>query len=174
VRHHPEDQAIVHELFATGLGGVAFRDDHPLEMLARAAGMLRTAPRFFLGRVRRWVDARLRAELGVGFWRLLAEGLTGRVQVGSLTLTSHHFMSPDELDTELGRARLAACVFRLPHRGEMVPMCRMNAAGVRDAIYRELAAAPEGEAAPEVAVTPEAAAAAAAPVRPGRLPLVPA
>jgi hypothetical protein len=50
-------------------------------------------------------------------------------------VVSHHFMSPDEVATERGRARLAACVVRVPVDGEMVPMCRMNAAGVRDALY---------------------------------------
>ena len=47
-------------------------------------------------------------------------------------------MSPDELRTDLGRERLAACVFRLPDKGEMVPMCQMNAAGVRDRFYAEI------------------------------------
>lgn len=60
--------------------------------------------------------------------------------VDGLTLTSHHFMSPEELRTDLGQERLAACVFRLPYKGEMVPMCRMNAGGVRDQLYAEILA----------------------------------
>ena len=36
-------------------------------------------------------------------------------------------MSPDELDTDLGKERLQACVFKLPVDGEMVSMCEMNA-----------------------------------------------
>ena len=55
-----------------------------------------------------------------------------------VTLTSHHFMSPEELRTEVGQARSAACVFRLPHKGEMVPMCQMNAGGVREQVYAEI------------------------------------
>ncbi len=47
-------------------------------------------------------------------------------------------MSPDELRTDLGKQRLDACVFRLPYRGEMVPMCQMNAAGVRERFYAEI------------------------------------
>jgi hypothetical protein len=47
-------------------------------------------------------------------------------------------MSPDELNTEVGKARLDACVFRIPHRGAMVPMCQMNAGGGRDELYAEL------------------------------------
>lgn len=61
------------------------------------------------------------------------------MRLDGLTLTSHHFMSPAELATDLGRERLAACVFRLPYRGEMVPMCRMNAAGLREELYAEMA-----------------------------------
>jgi hypothetical protein len=47
-------------------------------------------------------------------------------------------MSPEETRTPVGRERLAACVFRLPYRGEMVPMCRMNAEGVRERFYAEI------------------------------------
>jgi hypothetical protein len=60
------------------------------------------------------------------------------VRVDGLTLTSHHFMSPADLATGTGRARLDACVFRLPVNGEMLPMCQVNAGGVRDAFYGEL------------------------------------
>ncbi len=140
IRDCPDDVALMHEFFARGLGGVAFRDDTPIEALGRALGMLRSAPGWILGRGRRWVDGRLRAEAGTGLWRLLAAALAGRVRVDGLTLTSHHFMSPAELATEVGRARLAACVFRVPYRGEMVPMCRMNADGLRERFYAEIAA----------------------------------
>ena len=76
----------------------------------------------------------------MSFSALLAAGLAGRVRVDGLTLTSHHFMSPEELATDVGKARLDACVFRLPYRGEMVPMCRMNAGGVREELYAEISA----------------------------------
>jgi hypothetical protein len=141
VRDQPDDVEIVRQFFARGLGGVAFRDDRPLELLARGAGLVCSAPRWFFGPVRRWVDGRLREEAGTGFFALLAAALAGRARVDSLTLTSHHFMSPAETATELGQARLAACVFRLPHQGEMVPMCRMNAGGIREQVYGEIEAA---------------------------------
>jgi hypothetical protein len=159
VRDQPDDLAIVGEFFARGLGGVAFRDDLPLEMAARGAGLILAAPRWFLGRVRRWANGRLRAEAGTGLLRLLAGALAGRVRVDSLTLTSHHFMSPAEVATPVGQARLAACVFRLPYHGEMVPMCRMNAEGVRERFYGEIEAALSSPAA-----APGSAAAAAAPL----------
>jgi hypothetical protein len=71
---------------------------------------------------------------------LLVDVLRGRVRLGGFTLTSHHFMNHAELQTEVGQARLAACVFRLPYQGEMVPMCQMNAAGVRERFYAGITA----------------------------------
>jgi MoaA/NifB/PqqE/SkfB family radical SAM enzyme len=139
IRDTPDDVAVMDEFFRSGLGGVAFRDDLPLEAAGRAAGMLRHTPRFLLGRARRWINTRLRESLGTSFAPLLARGLAGRVRVDGVTLTSHHFMSPAELQTDLGRARLGACVFRVPFHGEMLPMCQINAAGVREQFYSEIA-----------------------------------
>src|SRR5947208_3461729 len=123
IRNQPEDVAVMRDFFAQGLGGVAFRDDDPLEKTARFLGMMRTAPSWMLGRARRWIDARSRAEAGIPLSRLLFDGLRGRLRVDTLTLTSHHFMSPAEIRTPSGEERLAACVFRLPCEGRMVPMC---------------------------------------------------
>lgn len=138
IRNDAEDAALVDEYSTRRLAGVAFRDDRPAEMIARGAGMLVRQPRFLLGRARRWANARLREEVGATLASLAVEALTGRARVDGVTLTSHHFMSPAELATPEGEDRLAACVFRLPYNGEMVPMCRMNAGGVRDAFYAEL------------------------------------
>lgn len=140
IRDHPDDVAVMTEFFDRGLGGVAFRDDLPIEAVARALGMIRRAPGWFFGPVRRWVSSRLRAELGLGFGAILVAGLTGRARVDGLTLTSHHFMSPEELHTDTGQARLDACVFKLPYQGQMVPMCQMNAGGVRERLYADLEA----------------------------------
>jgi len=93
--------------------------------------------------VRRWAGRRLKAETGAGLLALFTDAVRGRVRIDGLTLTSHHFMSPAELETDTGRARLAACVFRVPVHGEMVPMCRVNAGGVRESFYNEI----QGEAA---------------------------
>jgi uncharacterized radical SAM superfamily Fe-S cluster-containing enzyme len=138
IRNQPEDVAVMRDFFAQGLGGVAFRDDDPLEKTARFLGMMRTAPSWMLGRARRWIDARSRAEAGIPLSRLLFDGLMGRLRIDSFTLTSHHFMSPVEIRTPIGQERLAACVFRLPYQGRMVPMCEMNADGVRERFYREI------------------------------------
>lgn len=139
IRDQPADIAVMEKFFDEGIAGVAFRDDYPLEMLARGAGLLRSRPRFFLGTARHWINNRLRDEMNTSFLALLTRGLTRQVRVDGFTLTSHHFMSPDELTTELGQARLNACVFKLPHEGEMVPMCQMNAGGGRDKMYATLA-----------------------------------
>jgi hypothetical protein len=138
IREEPEDVAIMSEFFARGLGGAAFRDDRPIEKIARFLGMVRTAPGFFLGRVRRWSNERARHEAGISLPRLILGSLRGRLRFDGITLTSHHFMSPEETRTPVGQERLAACVFRLPYKGEMVPMCRMNAEGVRERFYAEI------------------------------------
>jgi hypothetical protein len=46
-------------------------------------------------------------------------------------------MSASELDTPEGRERLEACVFKLPVKGEMVSMCRMNGTDLRERLNRE-------------------------------------
>jgi hypothetical protein len=102
--------------------------------------MVRTAPGFMLGRARRWASGRFRREAGISLPRLLFDCLQGHLRFDGITLTSHHFMSPEETRTPVGQERLAACVFRLPYRGEMVPMCRMNAEGVRERFYAEILA----------------------------------
>jgi hypothetical protein len=140
IRDEPEDVAVMAEFFARGLGGVAFRDDDALEKVARFLGMVRTAPAWMLGRARRWIDARSRREAGMPLARLLFDAFRGRLRIDGLTLTSHHFMSPEELRTPVGQDRLAACVFRLPYQGEMIPMCQMNADGVRERFYAEIMA----------------------------------
>ncbi len=140
IRDEPQDVAIMRELLEHGLAGATFRDDRPIERAARFLGILRAAPGSFLGRARRWASERFRREAGISPARLLLEGLRGRLRLDGITLTSHHFMSPDELRTPLGQDRLAACLFRLPYRGEMVSMCRMNADGVRERFYGEIIA----------------------------------
>ncbi len=48
----------------------------------------------------------------------------------------HNFMSPGDLNTDLGKERLDACVFKLPVDGKLVSMCEMNATGLRAKIDR--------------------------------------
>jgi MoaA/NifB/PqqE/SkfB family radical SAM enzyme len=138
IRDHPDDVAIMKEYFELGIAGAAFRDDHAIEMIARGAGMIGRAPKWMFTRARKWFDGRVREEFGVSMRKFFTDVAMRRAKLGSFTVTSHHFMSPAELQTDLGQARLAACVFRLPHNGEMVPMCQMNAGGVREQVYAEI------------------------------------
>lgn len=149
IRDDSDDVAVMQE-FLSGDGGAAFRDDRPLELLARGAGMIVRRPRWWLGRVRRWLDGRLRADAATSLAALTRDLLLRRVRLDGVTLTSHHFMDPAELATGIGQARLAACVFRLPVHGEMVPMCQVNAGGVRENFYAEMSGqAVKGEAFPD-------------------------
>ena len=142
IRNRPEDVAVMQGLFIRGLGGAAFRDDRLVEATARALGMLAAAPGWFLGPALRWAGGRLRDEAGTCIARLAFDALRDRVRIDGLTLTSHHFMSAAELRTAEGQSRLDACVFRLPYKGRMVPMCAMNADGGREGFYAESIAEP--------------------------------
>lgn len=67
---------------------------------------------------------------------VLKESLKQRsLSVRPLALVVHKFMSPAELETEVGQERLAACTFRVAHDGKMIPMCEMNATELRSKLY---------------------------------------
>jgi MoaA/NifB/PqqE/SkfB family radical SAM enzyme len=118
-----------------GLGGINFRDDTLLERVCRTVGALVLAPRWVAGPLRRWALERLN-ELDTNARRLTWDVIRGKVHFSGFTIASHHFMSLAELETPTGRERLAACVFRVPINGTMMPMCRVNATGLREALYR--------------------------------------
>ena len=132
-----EDVDMMHAFFERNLGGLNFRDDTRLERVCRAAGVLLSNPRWVLGPLRRWILGRLR-ELGTGATRLACDIARRQVRVDSFAVVSHHFMTATELATANGQDRLAACVFRVPVGDEMVSMCRVNAGGIRDAVYAAL------------------------------------
>lgn len=95
-------------------------------MAIRSPSILLEAP--FYGLYRLW---------GMRSWLFVFLGhlFTGRrVQVRPFVLVVHKFMGEDELKTRLGRARLDACVFKLPVNGKMVSMCEMNATPLREEI----------------------------------------
>lgn len=139
VRDHPDDVAILEEYLSRPSIGMTFRDDSPIEVVGRALGALRLDPRWFFGRARRWVDRRLRESIGTTFFPLLASALAGRTEVRGLTFASHHFMSSAEIATARGRERIASCVFSVPIGDRMVSMCEVNAGGIRDEYYDDLA-----------------------------------
>lgn len=131
---HDEDARMMRQFFRRGLGGLNFRDDARLERICRAAGVLLVDPRWVLGPLRRWALDRL-AGLGTSALGLGWDMLRGRVRFDSFSIVSHHFMGTAELASDKGQERLSACLFRVPVGGEMVSMCRVNAGGVRDAVY---------------------------------------
>ncbi|MCC7241528.1 MAG: radical SAM protein [Acidobacteria bacterium] len=137
LRDDETDVDMMRAFLNRGLGGLNFRDDRPLERACRAMGILLTDPAWTLGPLRRWVVGRL-AALETSGSRLAWNLARGRVRIDSFAVVSHHFMSPAELGTATGQERLSACVLRVPVDGEMVPMCQVNAGGVRDAVYARL------------------------------------
>jgi hypothetical protein len=131
---HEEDMQMVRAFFQRGLGGLNFRDDSTLERVCRATGALGMAPRWVLGPLRRWMLDRL-AALGTSGTRLAWDAARHNVRIDGFSVVSHHFMSAVELGTNTGQERLSACLFRVPIGDEMVSMCHVNAAGLRDAVY---------------------------------------
>ena len=130
----PEDREIVKAYFERGFGGLNFRDDTLLERACRTVGGILQDPAWLAGPGRRWATIRLR-EWGTGPCRLLADLLVSKVRIDTFTLTSHHFMNRDEIDTPVGKERLNACAFRVPVGSRMIPMCEVNLAGWREAVY---------------------------------------
>ena len=69
---------------------------------------------------------------------LRAAGTGQRLRLRSQLLVVHRFMSAAEIDTDMGRERLEACVFRVPVDGEMVSMCSVNAGDIRRRLNERL------------------------------------
>ena len=130
--------------FLKRFGGISFRLDSPTQTIARAIGVLLHAPVFVARNavpwVMQWLSRAGQGRAPLGAWRLM----TGRTRATPLVLVSHHFMSRDEIETPLGQERIAHCVFTVPVNGEMISMCEVNALGVREDYYAQLAAADNG------------------------------
>ena len=125
--------------------GASFRADRPAEALARLAGMAYQAPGCFAWTLPRaawhWLRRLDRHNpLGLG-WRLL----TGAARIDRLMIASHHFMNAAEMATDAGRDRLDHCAFKVPVDGKLKSMCEVNAMGLRDRVYADIAAAADDE-----------------------------
>ncbi|MDQ3139093.1 MAG: hypothetical protein M3Q93_16120 [Gemmatimonadota bacterium] len=126
--------------FLDRFGGVTFRLDTRAERVVRMLALALRAPRFVLGGIVPYLAHWCRVadpERPLGFALRLARG---RASTASLIVVSHHFMSRDEVESALGRERLDLCVFHVPVEGRLVPMCEVNATGLRDRYYAGLAA----------------------------------
>jgi hypothetical protein len=141
-RYHPlrdADDALdvrVVDGFLRRFGGVSFRLDRPAELAARCAGIARAAPGFVFGHLgpfaRHWLRRVGAGSATRGLWQLA----TKRATATPLVVVSHHFMSREEIETPLGRERLAHCVFQVPVDGELVSMCEVNALGIASGTTR--------------------------------------
>jgi MoaA/NifB/PqqE/SkfB family radical SAM enzyme len=100
------------------------------EAIGRGLGMFRDSPQY-LWQVPAYMAYRL---FGDRAWvpRFVKAVVAGRPwSIRPMIVVAHNFMSSHELDTDEGQARLAACAFRLPVDGRMVPMCEMNGTALR-------------------------------------------
>ncbi len=121
------------------LAGVAFRDDDPWRRLARTAGLLRRAGRWWPGPGAPLGGRSARHEAGAGFARLAPPpapaGPGRRLHRDQPPLHEPGRGRRPTSAASGSRPASSAC----PYRGEMVPMCQMNAGGGRGA-YAEILA----------------------------------
>lgn len=113
--------------------GVTMNDANLREYVGKALGMLVRKP-WWLG-IAGWYAARRSWQERRHIPAVLGAALRGRLRIRPFAFVVHAFMDRSELDTEKGRERLDACVFRLPVDGRMVPMCEMNGTEIRESTY---------------------------------------
>lgn len=131
------DRALFARL-AERLGGLTFRLDSSAAALARIAGVLGRHGFFLAARLPAAVARLCRRIDPEHPLRLAWNVLRRRTRLSYLNVVSHHFMSRDEIETPRGQERLGACAFRVPIGGDLVPMCAVNALGIREQHYRGL------------------------------------
>jgi hypothetical protein len=142
----PTDERVV-DGFLRRFGGVSFRLDGPAERAARMVGIAAHAPGFVARNLAPFALHWLR-RLDPGHpARALRDLARKRLEVNGLAIVSHHFMSRAEIESPLGQERLSQCVFHVPVGDRLVSMCEVNALGVRDAYYEEIAAGRSGQGA---------------------------
>jgi hypothetical protein len=117
------------------IGGVSFRLDSRLNAVLKGLKIVASHPGFLVSRVLPEAWELLRRVSEGKPIQLVSERAVGRAEIRYFNLVSHHFMSREEAETPLGRERLALCVFRVPMGDRLVPMCALNALGLREAYY---------------------------------------
>ncbi len=112
-------------------GGLVLSERPPLEIAFKFLGLCLRKPawmwRLPLYAIRRAWQERTHVPFVLG--NLL------HLRVRPLVLVVHAFMSAAEMETDLGRERLAGCLFRLSVDGRMVSMCEMNGSSLRQSTY---------------------------------------
>ncbi|MCH6256198.1 hypothetical protein MLD52_06535 [Puniceicoccaceae bacterium K14] len=74
------------------------------------------------------------------FWGVLLDTVLKlkRTRASIFLFVVHSFMDAKEMDTDIGKERLDACVFKVPVDGRFVSMCEMNASELRRTIDSRL------------------------------------
>ncbi len=121
-------------------GGISFRAGPRIQEAARVLGMVRQRPAFFLWTFPRFAWNLLRRLDPNRPGRLALRLLAGSARLHPLTISSHHFMSARQIDTPLGKERIANCIYTVPIDGRLVSMCEVNATGIRDRFYDRIKA----------------------------------
>ena len=116
------------------VGGYTVRGKSRAENLSGITSLALRSPLLLLetlvyGAYRIWGNRRELARV------ILAAIRSRDLSVRPLALVVHKFMSPGELDSQLGKERLKACTFRVPVDGEMISMCELNATGLRSQLH---------------------------------------
>ncbi|MDJ0836916.1 MAG: radical SAM protein [Acidobacteriota bacterium] len=117
-------------------GGIVLASVSKSEGLGRILGRLLQKPAWFLRLPiyvlkRTWQERRLLPSV---LWGLLRFQL----KIQPLAFVVHAFMSREELTTDLGKERLAACTFKLAVNGKLVSMCEMNGTDLRESTYEAM------------------------------------
>jgi hypothetical protein len=106
------------------IGGTSFRLDPRARAIRKVAFILRRHAAFLF-------------RYGLPYiWRL--DRRVGTVRIRYFCIVSHHFMNTAELASPEGIERQSACVFRVPVRGRLEPMCATNANGMRARVYASM------------------------------------
>jgi hypothetical protein len=135
-REHAVDEAWMQRLLNSAVVGFSPDGEAPLDQLARLLGRVAREPQI-LAEAAAFCAFRAFTERA---WlpRLLATIARGEPwQLNPFVIVVHHFMSKQELQTQRGQERLAACTFRLPVGDRMVSMCEMNGTDLRLQLNRE-------------------------------------
>ena len=132
------DARFVDELLSGAFQGF-YSDDADLpELVGRWLGLFARSPKYLWqwpaysmyrltdGNLS-WLPRFLKTVLADGDW-----------QITPAAIVVHSFMSSSELGTERAKERLASCSFKVPVDGEMVSMCELNGAGIREQQNRKL------------------------------------
>ena len=125
--------------FQRRFGGSSLRALDRSEKFRRLIASAGSEWRFVLKAVLPFVLGRLAGFHPRGLSGTLACLGRGSMKLRYLNVVSHHFMSRAEIATRLGRERLDLCTFKVPIEEKLVSMCEVNALGLRERYYQELA-----------------------------------